>query len=269
MSHDATAWARKQKTGHGTTKLILLLLADFAGTDYSCYPSVAKLSEISELADSTVRSATKLLAELGLIRVFYRHRPDGSRRSSRYQLLIDGPETADPDAEDWANQRRIPAVDMRQESEDAPPADGGGPHRQTAVIPYKEPSPVEASPVVPGAARTARATRISEDYIPDEKMRAWFAGEGLHHVIDIKAEHARFVDYFLGCAGERGRKLDWPATWRNWMRRAADRGRGNSVTQYGGGTGPAPYRPSTTDQRVAQGLALVEKFRKMEEAGEV
>ena len=83
MSHDATTWAKAQKTGHGTAKLILLLLADYAGTDYSCYPSVAKLAELSELAESTVRSVTKLLAEKGLIRVFYRYRDNHTRRSDR------------------------------------------------------------------------------------------------------------------------------------------------------------------------------------------
>lgn len=40
--------------------------------------------------------------------------------------------------------------------------------------------------------------------------------------MDLRREHARFIDYWLSVPGARGRKLDWPATWRNWMRTAWD-----------------------------------------------
>lgn len=35
-------------------------------------------------------------------------------------------------------------------------------------------------------------------------------------------ETARFVDYWRAQPGQRGVKTDWPATWRNWMRKAQD-----------------------------------------------
>lgn len=35
-------------------------------------------------------------------------------------------------------------------------------------------------------------------------------------------ETERFCDYWRGVPGAKGRKLDWPATWRNWMRKAAE-----------------------------------------------
>jgi hypothetical protein len=40
--------------------------------------------------------------------------------------------------------------------------------------------------------------------------------------VDLRAEHEKFTDYWLGVAGSRGVKADWPATWRNWMRKAQD-----------------------------------------------
>lgn len=260
MSHDATAWAKAQKTGSSPAKFILLTLADFASTDYSCYPSVKKLADITELGESTVRAATKLLAEQGLIRVFYRYRDNHTRRSSRYQLLVDGPDTAEPDADDWAHHRQERADVQRQEPAGTPqePADS---HRQEpAVIPDKDPSLREPSVVTPGAARTKTATRLPDDFMPDEKMRAWFADEKLAAVIDGVTEHAKFVDYFIGAPGIKGRKHDWPATWRNWMRTAAERSGqrrpGNSLAPISG----APYKPSTTDQRVGQALDLARKY---------
>jgi hypothetical protein len=33
-------------------------------------------------------------------------------------------------------------------------------------------------------------------------------------------ETEAFVDYWRGIPGAKGLKLDWLATWRNWMRRA-------------------------------------------------
>lgn len=51
-------------------------------------------------------------------------------------------------------------------------------------------------------------------------MKAWFA----EHCqgVNGREEHAKFVDYWRGAPGAKGRKTDWPATWRNWMRKAAE-----------------------------------------------
>jgi hypothetical protein len=37
--------------------------------------------------------------------------------------------------------------------------------------------------------------------------------------IDLQAEHRKFVDYWIA-ASRGGTKLDWSATWRNWIRNA-------------------------------------------------
>ena len=46
----------------------------------------------------------------------------------------------------------------------------------------------------------------------------------LGDVVDLYAEHRRFVDHWRSAPGQKGVKLDWRATWRNWMRTAAERG---------------------------------------------
>jgi hypothetical protein len=43
--------------------------------------------------------------------------------------------------------------------------------------------------------------------------------------VDLKAEHLKFVDYWIAKPGQAGTKLDWPATWRNWIRKAAETAR--------------------------------------------
>jgi len=107
---------------------------------------------------------------------------------------------------------------------------------------------------------SSRATRIPENFMPDEKMRAWFADEKLAAAIDGRVEHEKFCDYWAGVPGVKGRKLDWAATWRNWMRSAAERAGRRPGTALAPTSG-APYRPSTTDQRISQGLALAAKYR--------
>jgi hypothetical protein len=62
-------------------------------------------------------------------------------------------------------------------------------------------------------------------------------------------DHEAFCDYWRGIPGAKGRKLDWVATWRNWMRREHERRTTNSRTNGGA-------RRSTTDERVAQAQAL-------------
>lgn len=38
----------------------------------------------------------------------------------------------------------------------------------------------------------------------------------------INAEMQKFCDYWNATPGQRGVKLDWPATWRNWMRKVKE-----------------------------------------------
>lgn len=113
----------------------------------------------------------------------------------------------------------------------------------------------------PSVSRPKLATRVPEDFYPDEAMTAWFVAEQLGSVVNGKSEHEKFMDYWRAKPGADGRKLDWAATWRIWMRKAAEyagRRPGNSVVAYGGAGVP---KASTTDQRIAQGNALAAKYR--------
>jgi hypothetical protein len=207
--------------------------------------------------------------ETGLVRVYERYRADGGRRSNRFQLLPDGPETLPPDHEDWAGVREAP----RNEDEAPLHAEDGTPLHEVEVFPSKESPVAEATPVKGRAARQT-ATRIPDDFVPTDDLKAWFAAEKLHLVIHGKTEHDKFMDYWRAAPGAKGRKQDWPATWRNWMRTAADRAAryGNRPVSAPPGTSVIPSSgapqystTSTTNRRVLEGLALVEKFRKMEE----
>ncbi|MDK1386886.1 hypothetical protein QN224_15865 [Sinorhizobium sp. 8-89] len=61
-----------------------------------------------------------------------------------------------------------------------------------------------------------RATRLPEGFVPDW---AFAAGEGFGRA-EAEAEFEKFRDYWNAKAGREATKLDWPATWRNWIRNA-------------------------------------------------
>lgn len=79
----------------------------------------------------------------------------------------------------------------------------------------------ETPPRPSGAGPPAkRGTRLPADFTVTAEMVAW-ARQNVPHV-DGRLETDRFTDYWISATGRSATKLDWPATWRNWMRRAAD-----------------------------------------------
>ncbi|GGD33270.1 hypothetical protein GCM10010915_12070 [Microbacterium faecale] len=81
------------------------------------------------------------------------------------------------------------------------------------------PDPTRTSNEVLEGARK-RAHRIPDPFIVTGEMREWAAREvpGL----DIDDSTSRFADYWRAESGAKARKLDWIATWRNWLRRDDD-----------------------------------------------
>lgn len=74
-----------------------------------------------------------------------------------------------------------------------------------------------------------RGTRLDPEWIPSPESRAKIITE--HPTLDLKREHEKFADYWTAQAGQKGVKLDWDATWRNWMRRAAESTRSRPTRQ--------------------------------------
>lgn len=84
----------------------------------------------------------------------------------------------------------------------------------------EEREPARASADTPAPDRASRGTRLPEDWEPSEdvvrQMRDEFPS------VNLRNEHAKFVDYWRSEPGAKGRKVDWNATWRNWIRRTAE-----------------------------------------------
>lgn len=79
------------------------------------------------------------------------------------------------------------------------------------------------------APAAARGTRLAADWrLPDE-WRAWVKAE--FPQVDAGLEAATFADYWHAKTGQDATKADWYATWRNWIRTAANRRASNGARQ--------------------------------------
>lgn len=92
-----------------------------------------------------------------------------------------------------------------------------------------DPTPIPTPALPPKRSRADRATRIPDDWKLTPEMGNYGRSRGLHHR-EVLNEAEKFVRYWKGKGGERGRKVDWKSTWENWCISAAERlGRVHSV----------------------------------------
>lgn len=89
MSNEAMNWARKCGAT-GTLRpgevLVLMLMADHADEQWSCYPTASKLARDSNQSERTITTQLKRLRELGLISVENRYGQGRGRIGVRYYL---------------------------------------------------------------------------------------------------------------------------------------------------------------------------------------
>lgn len=123
-----------------------------------------------------------------------------------------------------------------------------GIQEDSALQSSTEQSSTEQSPPKGGGAR-ARATRIPEPFLVTTAMREWAAAEV--PAVDVDRSTRTFVDHWRAESGAKATKRDWIATWRNWLRRDADRQR------------PGAARPMS---RTEQNLAAVAEIAAREAA---
>lgn len=110
----------------------------------------------------------------------------------------------------------------------------------------------------PRASRStgeAKGTRLPVGWEPDEALKAWtrdaIAEAGLEGQIKPGRVLEEFRDHWRGVPGARGRKSDWPATWRNRIRFLIERkGKPN------GSSNPKGGRRSAVSVAAAFGAAL-------------
>jgi uncharacterized protein YdaU (DUF1376 family) len=92
------------------------------------------------------------------------------------------------------------------------------------------PSPSPSHSKLPRSkAETQRATRLPADWSMTAEDAEFCTTA--RPDLNVLETAARFRDYWHGVAGTKGKKLDWSATWRNWVRNEKQQARASPAYQ--------------------------------------
>ena len=64
--------------------------------------------------------------------------------------------------------------------------------------------------------KAQRGSRLPQDWVLTKSLGEWAQSE--RPDLNIRQVAEQFKDYWIAQAGQKGVKLDWSATWRNWVR---------------------------------------------------
>ena len=175
-----------------TAKAVLISLADNANDSGYCWPSIETICERTCFSRRAVIDAIHWLEAEKYVTA---DRSNG--RKTAYWVTPDqcSSRTGAADAQvQQAHKTGAPAALDRCSS------------RTLTVKNRQEPS---------GEGERSRGSRLPADF-PTPTEIAFCRSERPDLDADLLA--AKFRDYWLGVPGAKGRKCDWPATWRNFVR---------------------------------------------------
>lgn len=223
---------------------VLVGLAGHAGRDgRGAAPSIESLAGYSRKGPRQVKKDLHALVNAGVIRVsddqsaveYLR----ADRRPTVYDLVLNGvahssprgalgeqdPATPRGEPEDTSSETRGEPHDMSSSSprsERGEPQDtsspGQMPHGVNPSSPEEEPTVVTSrtSPTSRSGGTRSRGERLPEGWLPSRELVEWARRECPD--VDTRREHENFADHWRSEIDSKAKKLDWPATWRKWMR---------------------------------------------------
>lgn len=203
-----------------TAKAVLVSMADNANDAGHCWPSLDAICERTCFGRTAVIAAIKWLEEAGFL---VANRSNG--RHTRYMVVP---------ANQSATRTGTADEPVRQTDSTSPPPGRDQSARRTLTVKNRQEPSGERE-------RSPRGSRLPADF-PTPTEIAFCRSERPDLDADLLA--AKFRDYWLGVPGAKGRKCDWPATWRNFVRSEFSR------------APPARASPSRSDRLSATVAAL-------------
>lgn len=177
--------------------------------DY-CYLNECGLPESIDRIARVIRMPQHCQSIATVLLEYFTQHTDGTYRQVRIDKEIEAYKGKSKAASDKANKRwkKGDAVAMPMQCQ-------SNAKQETLNINHK---PIIKDLVSPKAQPSKSGTRLPVDWTVQE---SWFddAMEIGLDAITIHSEAIVFRDYWHGVAGAKGRKADWRATWRNWIRR--------------------------------------------------
>lgn len=188
MSVQATTWVWEHSESRGTSRLVLLAIADAANREgKQSFQSAASIARMTGASMRSVWRAIDELVDLGELAKAGKH---GQYQTTVYEL------PGVPTGQGVKMARRATGdTDAMPNGTDAVPPIGTQPHID----------PKESNP--------KRATRISESFAPSKEHLEWASKET--PLVDVRLETAQFIDHHIA----KGSTMkDWGRAWQTWMR---------------------------------------------------
>lgn len=131
-----------------------------------------------------------------------------------------------------AKKSPVPHVSQRDNSVRPNGTSASVPHvsQECPVLPVPDPTrPDPINTVVPAqpelhvvkATPRKRGTRLEHGWLPSQTSRDWARSKYAH--LDLETVHEKFCNYWHAKSGRDATKVDWDATWRNWVINEAER----------------------------------------------
>lgn len=186
-----TALAMRQKNLKPAAKIVLYWLADHHNESTgACFPSFSTLAEECEMDRATVIRHINSLCEMGLVKRIERNRENGSRSSNGYSLSL----------------KNSPSQNATT------PVANCDPHNLGTLTNKKTNNKLLVK----------KGSRWTENHQVEAEWIDWAIEQGLDNQ-QAQLEASKFSDYWLAATGAKATKLNWFATWRNWIRNAQKR----------------------------------------------
>ena len=194
-------WLVRDDTISGHAKLVFMVLSSHAGRAGTWAMTHRQIAAEAGLGVTSVKAALTELRELGVVGWVTPDDPKEAWMGASYTVTMMPGERLSP--------RRAPPT---------PPSPNTYPPDATRL---EEEEPKEEPKERDGRASRLtpkRGTRVPDPFELTDDMLTWAGIQGFTPSQARKITEA-FVDYWRAVPGARGVKLDWPATWRNWLRR--------------------------------------------------
>tara|TARA_R110001606_G_scaffold119955_1_gene251441 strand:+ start:7284 stop:8078 length:795 start_codon:yes stop_codon:yes gene_type:complete len=242
-----------------TTKMVLILLANYANEKSECYPSKAHLAKLGGMTERTVTNSMKKLIELGFVEVISQgggiHSTDleGKKygKVNRYRLAeIANPESNSPletdmerDSKDDSNPESLSSNPENGSSN--PESLSSNPERDSynSLIDSSIDSQIDSKDILvvpPKPKKPKRASAVPDEFLVDQRMLDWLTENQI--TTDWRTETNKFLDHHRA---KGSIMADWVAAWRTWMR--------NSLKF----SAPRQMPPATAKQQVSESLTNI------------
>lgn len=187
----------------GSDMLAMLAMADWCNDQGgSLHPSIASVAKKIRLTEKQARVIVHRLIDEGWLAVIGNENGGNPGQSRLYQLNV--------------KKLATPPVEVTPPAKGTPPVEVRDPSRGGSFTPPAHGSLTTIEPSITTSKRTAPATRLPADWSPSAEDIEFCIRMRPDLNVDFIADG--FRDYWLAAPGAKGRKQDWAATWRNWVR---------------------------------------------------